>query len=105
MADRPWSRWHHGPRMFRPSQASKQLHDLTTEAIAEGRATQVAIARKEAGLPMKMPHLSGVASAIDKLTSAIEDDAKLVLEKVDSITEKRKRVFTKANERADARNA
>ena len=57
---------------------------------------QVAIARKAAGLPMKMPNLSGVASAIDKLTSAIEDDAKLVLEKVDSITEKRKRVFTKA---------
>jgi hypothetical protein len=99
----PWSRWHSGPRVGRSLEASRKLHELTTQAIAEGHSAQAAIARKATS--MKLPNLSGVSPAIDKLTSAIEDDAKSILDKVEALHDKRKRVFSKANERADARNA
>lgn len=53
----------------------------------------------------KLPNLGGVASAIDKLTSAIEDDAQEILKKVDAVHAKRGVVFGKAKERLAARDA
>lgn len=104
--ERRWSRWISGPRVGRAIEASQKLNELTTQAIAEGRSVQVAIARKAAGLPMtKMPNLSSVASEIDKLTSIIEDNAKSVLKKIEATHDKRKRVFDKAHERLAARSA
>ena len=97
-------RWQYG--LGRAMEASRKLHELTTQAIAEGQVAQVAIVKKAAGLPMtKMPNLSGVSSAIDKLTHAIEDDAKTILAKVEALHDKRRRVFGKAHEHADARDA
>jgi hypothetical protein len=53
----------------------------------------------------KLPNLGGVAAAIDKLTSAIEDDAQKVLKKVEGVHAKRQRVFEKADARLAARDA
>lgn len=53
----------------------------------------------------KFPNLNGLGSAIEKLNSAIEDDAKARLEKIEGLHEKRKRVFAKADSKIGQRDA
>jgi uncharacterized protein with PhoU and TrkA domain len=74
-------------------------------SLSDSIARFVEPLRKEQIMPEKFANLQGVASAIDKLTSAIEDDAKEVLEDIASVHEKRKQVFGKAKERIAVRKA
>lgn len=80
--------------------AGEKLDRMLQAAIKEFGKQQ-----QSSRMSTKMPNLEGVSVAIDKLTSAIEDDAKAALEKVETMHGKRKRVFGKANERIAARDA
>lgn len=60
---------------------------------------------KDIRMADKFPNLSGVAGAIDKLTHAIEDDAKAVLAKIEEVAGKRTRVFNKAQSKIVVRDA
>jgi len=72
---------------------------VIARAIVEG---QIA---KRALMTDKLPNTAGLATAIDKLTEAIESDAKKRLERVEEMHAKRQRVFAKADERLNARDA
>ena len=62
-------------------------------------------ALQEQKMADKFPNLGGIATAIDKLTHAIEDDAKDILKKIEGVHEKRGRVFDKAKTKIATRTA
>lgn len=98
-----------GPTLRDPVIAEAVLpRNIEAELIA--RTMQMRIERigfrvKEMQMADKMPNTTGLASAIDKLTFAIEADAKQRLERVQAIHEKRQRVFGKADAKLNARDA
>lgn len=69
------------------------------------RIERIALRIEEMRMADRMSNVSGLASAIDKLTFAIEADAKKRLERVQTIHEKRQRVFDKADAKLNARDA
>jgi hypothetical protein len=80
-----------------------QIEALTDRVVAAqpiARAlVELQIIKRPSLMTSKLPNLGGVASAIGKLTSAIEDDAKKFLEKVETVHAKRERVFKKAHDK------
>lgn len=70
-------------------------------------AVKIAGIRSDNQVAIKLPNLAGITSAIDKLTSAIEDDARKLVERdVPLVEARRSEVMAKARARlGDRRDA
>lgn len=86
-----------------------QIEDYTDRLISQRIVVQAIVEGEEAKRQLKqmtdkLPKLAGIASALDKLTDAIEADAEKRLNKIEAVHAKRERVMTKADQKIDARD-